>query len=136
MHWSLTLVTGPVAEPISSTAAKVWLRLSHTVEDALIDDLIQMVREQVEEHGIAVMTQTWDLRLDRFPSVIRIPMTPVQEVSSISYIDTNGDSVDDDWLGVTAVRHPGALAFRSQNLNALSCWTKRTWTDSAPWSGW
>ncbi len=92
MHWSLTLVTGPVAEPISSASAKLWLRISHTAEDDLVDDLIQMVREQVEEHGIAVMTQTWDLRLDRFPSVIRIPMTPVQEVSSISYIDTNGDT--------------------------------------------
>ena len=92
MHWSLTLVTGPVAEPISSTAAKLWLRLDHTVEDALVDDLVQMVREQIEEHGIAVMTQTWDLRLDRFPSVIRIPKTPVQSVSSINYIDVNGDT--------------------------------------------
>ncbi len=92
MRWSLTLVTGPVAEPISSTAATLWLRLDHTAEDALLDSLIQMVREQVEEQGIAVMTQTWDLRLDRFPSLIRIPLTPVQSVSSITYIDANGDT--------------------------------------------
>jgi len=92
MHWSLTLVTRPEVEPISHDDAKLWLRLDHTTEDTLVDSLIQMVREQVEEHGIAVITQTWDLRLDRFPSVIRIPKTPVQEVSSISYIDTDGDT--------------------------------------------
>ena len=92
MHWSLTLVTGPGLEPISRDDAKLWLRLDHTTEDTLVDSLIQMVREQIEERGIAVVTQTWDLRLDRFPSVIRIPKTPIESVSSISYIDTNGDT--------------------------------------------
>jgi len=93
MHWSLTLVTGPAgAEPITPEDAKLWLRLDHTTEDTLLHSLIQMVREQVEERGIAVITQTWDLRLDRFPSVIRIPKTPVEEVSSINYIDVNGDT--------------------------------------------
>jgi len=92
MHWSLTLVTRPEVEPVSLEDAKLWLRLDHTAEDALVDSLIQMVREQVEEHGIAVITQTWDLRLDCFPSIIRLPKTPVQEVSSISYIDTSGDT--------------------------------------------
>lgn len=92
MHWSLTVVTRPAAEPISLADAKLWLRLDHTAEDTLVESLIQIVREQVENHGIAVLSQTWDLRLDRFPSVIRIPMTPVQEVSSISYVDGNGDT--------------------------------------------
>ena len=92
MHWSLTLVTRPEVEPISHADAKLWLRLDHTTEDVLVDSLIRMVREQVEEHGIAVITQTWDFQLDRFPPVIRIPKTPVQEISSISYIDTNGDT--------------------------------------------
>ena len=92
MQWSLTLVTRPTEEPVSRHDAKVWLRLDHSTEDELVDSLIRMVREQVEERGIAVMTQTWDLRLDRFPSVIRIPKTPIQEVSSISYVDTNGDT--------------------------------------------
>ena len=92
MQWSLTLVTGPGLEPISRDDAKLWLRLDHTTEDTLLDSLIQMVREQVEERGLAVVTQTWDLRLDGFPRVIRIPKTPVQEVSSINYIDANGDA--------------------------------------------
>ena len=92
MHWSLTLVTGPGLEPISRDDAKLWLRLDHTTEDTLVDSLIQMVREQIEERGIAVVTQTWDLRLDGFPSVIRIPKTPIESVSSISYIDANGDT--------------------------------------------
>jgi uncharacterized phiE125 gp8 family phage protein len=92
MNWSLTVVTRPTAEPITVADAKLWLRLDHTAEDTLLESLIQIVREQVEDHGIAVMTQTWDLRLDRFPSVIRIPKTPVQEVSSISYVDANGDT--------------------------------------------
>lgn len=92
MQWSLTLVTRPTVEPVSLHEAKIWLRLDHTAEDELVDSLIKMVREQVEERGIAVISQTWDLRLDRFPSVIRLPITPVEEITSISYVDSDGDT--------------------------------------------
>ncbi len=83
MVWSLTLVTGPTAEPISLTDAKMWLRLDHSAEDALVSSLIQMVREAVEERGLAVFTQTWDLTLDHFPiGAIDIPKAPLQSISS------------------------------------------------------
>ena len=91
MKWSLTLVTGPTAEPISLNAAKMWLRLDHSAEDDLVASLIQMVREVVEERGVAVFTQTWDLTLDHFPhGAISIPKAPLQSITSVKYTDTDG----------------------------------------------
>jgi uncharacterized phiE125 gp8 family phage protein len=91
MKWSLTLVTGPTAEPISLTDAKMWLRLDHSAEDDLVSGLIQMVREAVEERGISVFTQTWDLTLDYFPhGAIDIPKAPLQSITSVKYTDTDG----------------------------------------------
>jgi uncharacterized phiE125 gp8 family phage protein len=39
----------------------------------------------------ALLTQTWALKLPCFPPVIELPLPPVQSVSSIKYLDMNGD---------------------------------------------
>lgn len=90
--WSLELVTGPAAEPITLAQAKAQLRVEVTDDDVLIEGLIAAVRQGVEERGYALITQTWDLHLDRFPSIIRIPRAPVQSISSITYVDTDGET--------------------------------------------
>jgi uncharacterized phiE125 gp8 family phage protein len=88
--WSLELVTGPAVEPISLAEAKAHLRVEVANDDELIDSLIAAVRQGVEERGYVLITQTWDLHLDRFPGVIRIPRAPVQSIDSVSYVDTDG----------------------------------------------
>ena len=42
----------------------------------------------------ALVTQTWQLKLDAFPSrgYFDLPLAPLQSVSSITYLDSNGDS--------------------------------------------
>lgn len=86
------LITAPAREPISLTEAKRQLRveLSDTAEDPLILSLIKTVREYAEsETGRALLSQTWELTLDDFRDVIRLPRPPAQSVTSITYYDTN-----------------------------------------------
>jgi len=91
---TLTLITAPTAEPIEAEEARKHLRLDLTLEDALLDGLIVVARRKVEElTARALMTQTWDLRLDSFPTTIYVPLSPLDvsaPITSIKYIDTAG----------------------------------------------
>jgi uncharacterized phiE125 gp8 family phage protein len=112
---TLELVTGPAADIVTDAALYDQLRVDLSGSPAVPDDAayIQTLRAAVTSyldgaHGIlgrALITQTWRLHLDRFPcwtwsrnsdprvkdkAVIRIPLPPLQTVSSITYVDTNG----------------------------------------------
>lgn len=42
--------------------------------------------------GRALLDQTWRLELPSFPSSITLPLPPLQSVSSITYVDSDGDT--------------------------------------------
>jgi uncharacterized phiE125 gp8 family phage protein len=72
---------------------KTHLRVTTDLEDTLLSTLITAARRGVEAHTErALVSQTWTLKLDAFPDVICVPMPPLSSVSSITYIDTAGDS--------------------------------------------
>jgi uncharacterized phiE125 gp8 family phage protein len=85
----LTLVTAPTQDPIDVTAAMWHL---HADTDEGIRDLINAATVHAERFlGRALITQTWDLMLDGFPcGEILVPKAPLQSVTSIQYVDTNG----------------------------------------------
>lgn len=95
---SLTLITPPVLEPLTLVEAKDHLRVDGTTEDSVIEPLIEAVRQHIEGRdgwlGRVLLTQTWEWRLDRFPSgadaALRVPLPPLQSVTSIQYTDTAG----------------------------------------------
>lgn len=90
----LSLVTAPSVEPITTTEAKLHLRVDHADEDALIGGLVTAAREWCEGfQGRAYVTQTWDYTLDSFPGGdgrIEIPKPPLQSITSVSYVDADG----------------------------------------------
>jgi len=93
----LKLVTGPSVEPVTLSEAKTHMRVDHDDEDSLISALIVAARERIDgKEGIlnrAIIQQTWELTLDdEFPDEIEIPLPPLQSVSSITYVDTDGDT--------------------------------------------
>lgn len=98
---ALSLVTAPSAEPINTAVAKLHCRVDHSTDDALIDTLCAAAREYCETFtGRKCITQTWDLKFDRFPisdAPIWLPFPPVSSVTSVSYVDTNGDT--QTWSG-------------------------------------
>lgn len=92
---ALRLITAPTVEPISLSEAKAHLRVDHADDDALITSLIKAVRQHIDGRdgwlGRALVTQTWELVLDRFPChEIEIPIPPLQSVTSITYDDQAG----------------------------------------------
>jgi len=86
----------PATEPISLAEAKAHMRVDLEDEDSLITSLITAVRISVENYtGRALVTQTWALTLDdEWPEDERIvlPRPPVASVTSIAYVDLNGDA--------------------------------------------
>lgn len=94
MPWSLTNSVAPADEPITTDEAREHLRISHTSENALIDAYITAGRLYVEAFTKRqLVTATWLLKLDRFPSrEIRVPLPPLASVTSVAYVDENGDA--------------------------------------------
>lgn len=87
------LVTPPAVEPIDLADAKRQCRVNddQTDEDESILSYIGAARQAAEAYtSRAFITQTWDLKFDGFPAVIVLPKPPVQSVTNITYIDTNG----------------------------------------------
>lgn len=89
-------------EPVALTGSmgvKRHLRIDadDTDFDDLLAELIRAAREAVEHDAdVCLLTQSWELTLDSFPSssdtAIELPKRPAQSVTSISYVDTNGDT--------------------------------------------
>lgn len=86
------LITAPDMEPVSTSDAKAHLNVDFDDDDVLISAISQGARAHLEEKlGRALITQTWQLWLDRWPAgdTIRLPRPRLQSVSSITYYDTD-----------------------------------------------
>jgi uncharacterized phiE125 gp8 family phage protein len=109
---TLTLVTAPPVEPVSLAEAGDHLRLTpegspasyEDIDEAdLVSALITAARQHIDGKdgwlGRALVPQTWDLTLDRFPcatrfnpfAAIRVPLPPLISVGSVKYTDPAGD---------------------------------------------
>lgn len=65
-----------------------------------------------DELGLALMEQTHELRLECFPTCeIPVPQPPLLAVSSVTYLDLNGDrqTLDDDVYEVDTTDTPGLI---------------------------
>lgn len=91
---SLSPVTPIDAFPVTLEEVKAHLRVDGDDENLLISALIAAAVEHIDGRdgwlGRAILTQEWELRLDGFPKEIQVPLPPLQAVSSIKYIDTEG----------------------------------------------
>ena len=111
----LKLITEPAAEPVTLAEAKSHLRITANDEDALVEVWIKAAREYCEGYqNRAYITQTWELALDSFPSerIMKIPLPPLQSVTSIKYYDPEGTETvfpTDDYE-VDAYNQPGRIS--------------------------
>lgn len=111
MAWKVT--TTPSVEPVTLAEAKLNSRVDLTDEDDLITSLIKVAREWCERfQNRAYITQSITLTLDEFPDVFELPMPPLQSVTSIKYIDTDGiqQTLDSSVYDVDAQSEPGRIA--------------------------
>ena len=95
-RWNLGK-TVPAQEPVGLEEMKDWARIDDADNDATISGNIVAARRWVETFTQrALITQTYTYKIDRFPgpitTVIELPGGNTQSVTSIAYLDTNGDS--------------------------------------------
>lgn len=87
---TVTEITG--SEPVTLAEAKSYLYITSTDYDTLLTSLISVARETAE--GITwtqIIPATLTLELNEFPDEIEL-RNPVISVTSIEYVDSNGDS--------------------------------------------
>lgn len=94
----------------------------NTTEDPYLISLIASATSQAEDIiKRRLITQTWKFYLDCFPcrSWIEIPYSPLQSISSLQYIDINGDTqtFSTDYYHVSTVSDRGKI-----QLNAGQVW--------------
>lgn len=88
---SIVVFTPPASEPLTLAEAKVQCKVDHSDEDENILMLISTVRQHAETIlRRRLITQTLDGYMDSFPDEIKL--MPLQSVTSITYVDTNGDT--------------------------------------------
>lgn len=105
------LITPPSVEPITLALAKLHCYIDADDRDELVSLAIGSARRHVEQWcDLNLITQTWELALDAFPcGPIRLPGWPLQSVTSIEYLDANGDpqTVDPGTLSLDTFSRPG-----------------------------
>lgn len=92
---SITIVTPPASEPVSLAEAKLFLRIDHNSEDALINTLIGAAREAVEAGcGRALITRRVRENLDiwRRDAVngALLSVGPVTNIVAVRLLADNG----------------------------------------------
>ena len=97
---ALELITGPTTEPVTLTEMLAHTRIDHADENGLIAGYIISAREHIEgQIKRDLVTKTWDYTIDwAWPTrgrrqFIRLPINPVQSVTSINYVDEAGATV-------------------------------------------
>ena len=89
----LTQTTAPTVEPVTLTEAKAHMRVDGDEDDARLTALITAARNHCEVYtNRQFITASWKLYCDHFENVQLIPRPPFQSVTSITYVDLDGDT--------------------------------------------
>ena len=80
-----------VSEPLSLNEVKSQIRVTTTADDDSFRQFIAAARHRVERFlGKTLITTTYELKLDAFETEICLPRPPIQSITEIKYIDTDG----------------------------------------------
>jgi uncharacterized phiE125 gp8 family phage protein/SPP1 family predicted phage head-tail adaptor len=80
----------PAIEPVSLAEVKIYLRITHAHEDAILADMIKAARLIAEEQtGKSLITQGWNITYDGAPPQrVFLPYGPIQSISNVVvYLD-------------------------------------------------
>lgn len=116
-YHALELITAPAEEPVSLSEAKAHLRVDIDDDDTYITTLITAARRHTEAvMRKALITQTWDVFLEKFPSsrYIELPRPPLQSVTHIKYYDDDDaeSTYSSDNYYVDMKSQPGRVILR------------------------
>jgi uncharacterized phiE125 gp8 family phage protein len=85
------LYTAATTAPITLAELRLAAKVDAHDDDEFLLRLISMATDAVQQQtGRQLITATWKLYLDEFPSIIEIGKLPVASVTSITYVDLAG----------------------------------------------
>ncbi len=117
---ALNRTLDPTVEPILLADVKTHVRVDHDDEDGLLTRNLVAARAYIENaYKMALMTQTWGMHLDWFPSgIVEIPRPPLQSITSIAYEDEAGDTqtLDSSKYQVDVNSRPGRVVFEPDEV--------------------
>lgn len=123
----LVLTSPPETEPLTAADVRARLVLSSDVADSVLDPLIKAARQRIDGWsgwlGRALITQTWTMYLPAFQPVIKIPLPPLQSISSVKYIAIDGSeaTLDASDYRIIPGNPPSIEILSSVSLPAVSC---------------
>lgn len=91
---TLSMLAGPLFEPISVAEAKLFLRIDNDVENEVVAALITTARLHVERlTRRIILEQRWRLYLDEMPkdNLVKISLGPVREVTQVTFYNADGE---------------------------------------------
>jgi uncharacterized phiE125 gp8 family phage protein len=117
------LLTPPAGEPVSLADMKAFLRVEHDADDEVIAALIASARLHIEtQTRRALLTQTWRLTRDVWPSGGVLPLLPVPliEVEAVRVFRADGgaDGLDPQIFALDKASAPARLGFTPGSLPA------------------
>ena len=85
------LETAASVEPVTAAEVKLYARVAHSVEDALINSWIKAARKLAEDYQHrSYVEQVYRMTYDSFPNTcIDFPRPPLISVDSVKYYDTD-----------------------------------------------
>lgn len=136
------LTSAPAVEPVTAAELRTLLGESATgLPDAEANDFIAQAREEIEElTGLALITQSWRLSIDRWPtarepwwdgvregsindlhgpanmSSLRLPRYPLQSVTSVTVYDEDSNATTvtvASTFDIDTAQRPGRITLRS-----------------------
>lgn len=91
MWYPATITVAAASEPVSAAEVKAQAEIDFTDDDTLITLLIAGARAFAEKYcGTRFATQTISVKCDCFSDFAKFAEAPVQSVTSITYVDTDG----------------------------------------------
>ncbi|RTL90979.1 hypothetical protein EJV44_20860 [Ancylobacter aquaticus] len=108
------LLAGPTVEPLTLAEAKIYLRIDHGAEDALISSLITAARATVEALTRRVLIdQSWRIIRDAWPAsgLIALPVNPLKALTAARVLDAAGGetALPLDAFSLDTARLPGLI---------------------------
>lgn len=116
----ITDITPPNTEPVTLETAKLFLRIDHEDEDALIVDFIQSARIQIEtlcRHTLITRSQKLTLT-PPFDHVLHLNVSPLISVDELvlNLTDGTNESVSLDDLSVNLRSSPAKLTPKTRGV--------------------
>ena len=106
-HITVERVTAPAVQPLSLAEVKLFLRIEHALEDALLATLIAAACEAAEAAtGRSLITQSQRVRIggDHY-GVITLPRGPIQTIQTVaSVLDGASTTLDPEHYRLHAAR--------------------------------